>query len=217
MTTDDAAMVSLWHLYQKDTTETLFWDATTAPLLKESPEFLHTRMTAPSGIAYEMDVTVDDTITMTAMDVSGATSIVMDPDTADLYYFFLDDTKEILEAAFLETPPEGVTVSIVKAGTLLDVHDKSYTLLNLQLELPAPAILITLGAGTILDDMPFSIKVQYERTLKDGVLYSDAASLFEDEAAEQEQADSMLNDSEATTRTALLTIASLAATAWLCL
>lgn len=178
----DIPQASLWHLYQKDADNVVFWDSATAPLLTDAPEFLHTRQTAPTGVAYEMDVT-GDKITISAADVTGSNGAVVPDGAADLYYFFLDDTAAVLEAAFevAPGPVEGVQIEIVPAGTLLSAADKSLADLQLELELPRSAVLVRLGAGTPLDDASFKVVVRYERTIDTTATSGeDEASLFED-------------------------------------
>ena len=44
-------IVSLWHTWVNPSGNTIFWDSNAAPILEDSPEFLHTRLAAPTGAA----------------------------------------------------------------------------------------------------------------------------------------------------------------------
>lgn len=156
--------VSLWHMFQDDDNDTgdvVFWDSETSPVLADAVEFLHTRQTAPTGVAYEIDVTASQ-MTLTAGDVSQAESDTMPANQYDRYYLFIDQTQQLTTVAVQGTAPTGVTVSAVPKGTILTAADRNNHL-HLDFELRQDAVLIELGPGVALNDATFQVVVNYER------------------------------------------------------
>ena len=170
-------IVSLWHTWVNPAGVTVFWDSSTAPVLADSPEFLHTRATAPTGAAYEIDITAS-TMSLKASDLSNVKMNIVPDGVADRYYLFIDATAQITSAALRTAAPAGVTMQIIPKGTDLVVQDKSYPL-DLDLELEQDAILIELGPGTVLNDDALEIIVDYVRVAAEPT--ADAAQLFTEE------------------------------------
>jgi hypothetical protein len=157
-------VVSLWHTYVQDADTTLFWASSSAPVLADSPEFLHTRQVSPSGVAFEVDVD-EDRIRLTVADASGAVQAAMPAGQFDRYYLFWDDTESIDSIALVESPFANVRVEVVDAGSLIQARDKSSPIFELELEVPEDAILIELGPETPLTG-DLVVEVSFRRTVK---------------------------------------------------
>ena len=153
--------VSLWQTYVNEAGTTLFWDDATAPILADSPEFLHTRQSAPTGVAYEIDIT-ETTMTIQAINVEESTMSVMPAGQYDRYYLFIDNTLSLEEANLHAAAPQGVSVQVLSKGTFLNVQDRSYPI-DMEVELKQDTVLIELGPGTPLNDSNFKVQVDYKR------------------------------------------------------
>uniref|UniRef100_A0A7S3LFW2 Uncharacterized protein n=1 Tax=Amphora coffeiformis TaxID=265554 RepID=A0A7S3LFW2_9STRA len=158
---NDPLIVSLWHTWVNDAGTTIFWDSNAAPILEDSPEFLHSRLAAPTGAAYEIDVT-SKTMSLRASDLSGVKFTEMPAGQADRYYVFIDATAQLTSATLASQAPTGVSVQIIPKGTELVAQDKSYPL-DLDLQLDQDAVLIELGPGTDLQNETLEIVVNYVR------------------------------------------------------
>jgi hypothetical protein len=154
-------VVSLWHTFVKDEDTTLFWDSSSAPVLEDSPEFLHTRQVSPSGVAYEIDVD-EGRIRLTVADASGADGAALPAGQFDRYYLFWDYTESIDNIELVESPFANVRVELVEAGSFMKARDKSSPIIELELELPEDAILIELGPETPLTE-DFAVEVTFRR------------------------------------------------------
>ena len=159
--TEQPLFVSLWHTWVNDAGTTVFWDSNVAPILEDSPEFLHTRLAAPTGAAYEIDVTAT-TMSLKASDLSGVSLTEIPAGQADRYYLFIDATLKLSSATLAQTAPSGVSVQIIPKGTEFVAQDKSYPM-DLDLQLDQEAVLIELGPGTTLQDDSLEIVVNYVR------------------------------------------------------
>lgn len=155
------SVVSLWHMYQDENGDVVFWDSSAAPILEDSPEFLHTRQKAPTGVAYEIDVTTS-TMSIAAADVSDASRAAIAAGQFDRYYLFVDQTEQLTTLQLQDSAPTGVTVQRVPKGTILQAKDRNNRL-DLDFELRTDAVLIEMGPNTPLKQDDFKVVVSYER------------------------------------------------------
>lgn len=166
------SVVSLWHTYQDENGEVVFWDSAAAPILQDSPEFLHTRQKAPTGVAYEIDVTLS-TMSIAASDITEASGTAIAAGQYDRYYLFVDQTELLTSVSLPDTAPTGVKVQRVAKGTILKAKDRNNRL-DLEFELRTDAVLIELGPNTVLNQDDFKVLVNYERIV--GEAPADASS-----------------------------------------
>ncbi|NEQ72237.1 MAG: calcium-binding protein [Okeania sp. SIO2C9] len=127
---------------------------------------------------YDIDIS-DDGLTMTLVDNSGATDLVIPDDRFDRYYFEFD-TSTIASASLdgLSELNEFATVQVLDPGFVLDASDIFGTGISTPIEFETGGLLVELGPGTDLTNIGVSATIDFEEDSSEESILGDSATVL---------------------------------------